>query len=86
MVNYLTVLVLRVYTHTSLSTLTVKALLNILPKRSLITSRNTWKKEQHEDAAHKAKNHENKSLMGPLKSLGAPGKYSLFPPLPSRWA
>ena len=39
-------------------------------------------KKQHEDAAHNGKNHENKSLMGPLKSSGAPGKYSLFPPPP----
>ena len=31
------------------------------------------------DAAQKGKNHENKSLMGPLKSLGVPGKY---PPPP----
>ena len=29
-----------------------------------------------------AKNHENKNLMGPLKSLGATGKYPLFLPLP----
>ena len=45
-------------------------------------------KKQHEDAAHNGKNHENKSLMGPLKSLGAPGKYPLFPPPPPppRWA
>ena len=39
--------------------------------------------KQREDAAHIGKNHENKSLMGPLKSLGAPGKYPL---LPSQWA
>ena len=37
-------------------------------------------KKQHEDGAHNGKNHENKSLMGPLKSLGVPGKYPLFPP------
>ena len=44
-----------------------------------------WKvkeKNQREDAAQTGKYHENKSLMGPLKSLGAPGKYPLF----SRWA
>ena len=40
-----------------------------------------WKiKEQREDAAHNDKNHENKSLMGPLKSLGALGKYPPPPP------
>ena len=38
------------------------------------------KREQHEDAAQKGKNHENKSLMGPLKSLGAPQKYLLSSP------
>ena len=61
------------------STLTVKALLIILPKHSLIESRQCngkqKKRKQHEDAA---KNHENKSLMGPLESLGAPGKYPLL--------
>ena len=74
-----------------LSTLTVKALLIILPKRSLIESRQCngkWKKKkQREDAAQKifyGKNHETKSLMGPLKSLGTPRKYPLFPL--SRWA
>ena len=37
-------------------------------------------KKQHEDAVHKSKNHEkNKSLMGLLERLGAPGKYPLFP-------
>ena len=41
-------------------------------------------KKQHEDAAQKDKNYENKSPMGPLKSLGAPGKYSLFLPT-SQW-
>ena len=43
------------------------------------------KKKQREDAAQKifyGKNHENKSLMGPLKSLGTLGKYPLFPPPP----
>ena len=40
-------------------------------------------RKQCEDAAHKGKNNENKSLTGPLKSLGAPGKY--LPPS-SRWA
>ena len=43
------------------------------------------KKKQREDAAQKifyGKNHENKSLMGPLKSLGTPGKYPLVPPPP----
>ena len=39
--------------------------------------------EQLED---KGKNHEHRSPMGPLKSLGALGKYPLFPPLPTRWA
>ena len=36
--------------------------------------------EQLEDAAQKGKNHEHRSPMGPLKSLGALGKYPLFPP------
>ena len=40
------------------------------------------KEKQRENAAHKS---ENKSLKGPLKSLGAPGKYPLFPPR-SRWS
>ena len=36
------------------------------------------------ETAYKSKNYESKSLMGPLKSLGAPGKYPLFhPPPPS---
>ena len=35
--------------------------------------------KQHEDVG---KNHKNKSLMGPFKSLEAPGKYPLFPPPP----
>ena len=41
-----------------------------------------WKakeEKQREDTAQKGKNHENVSLVGPLKSLGAPGKYPLFP-------
>ena len=62
-----------------LSTLTVKVLLIILPKRSLIESRQCngkcKKNKQHENQAQKGKNHGNKSLMGPLKSLGASGKY-----------
>ena len=37
------------------------------------------KREQHEDAAQKVKNHAIKSLMGLRKSLGTPGKYPLFP-------
>ena len=41
------------------------------------------KREQHEDAAQKLKNHAIKSLMGPRKSLGAPGKGPLFPPTPT---
>ena len=58
----------------------MKSLLIILPKHLLIESRQCWESEkQREDAAHKGKNHENKSLVGPLKSLGAPGKYPLFP-------
>ena len=45
------------------------------------------KREQHEDAAQKLKNHAIKSLMGPRKSLGAPGKGPLFPhPHFSQWA
>ena len=36
-------------------------------------------KKQREDAANKCKNHENKSLMGPPKSLRALGKYPLSP-------
>ena len=43
-------------------------------------------KKQREDAAHKSKNHKNKCLMGPFKSLEAPGKYPLSPPPPSQWA
>ena len=39
-------------------------------------------KKQSEDAANNGKNYENKSLMGPLKSLGDPGKYPVFPPPP----
>ena len=55
----------------------------ILFKCSLIESRQCngkrkKKKKQHEDAAQKGKNHENKTLTGPLKSLGAPGKYPLL--------
>ena len=69
----------------SLSTLTVKALLIILPKRSLTESRQCQeRKKQCEDAAHEGENKGNKSLMGPLKSLGDPGKYPLS--TPSRWA
>jgi len=70
----------------SLCTLTVKALLIILPEHSLIESRQCWGSErltkQHEDAAHKDKNHENKILRGSLKRLGAPGKHPLFPSPP----
>ena len=33
----------------------------------------------------KGKYHGNKSLTGPLKILGGPGKYSLFPPSSSWW-
>ena len=35
------------------------------------------KEKQREDAAHKS---ENKSLKGPLKSVGAPGEVSPVPP------
>ena len=49
--------------------LTMKVLLIILPKCSLIEYRECngkWKKKkQREEAAQKGKNHENKSLMGP---------------------
>ena len=59
--------------------LIVKDLLIILPKRSLIAIES---EKQCEDADQKGKNHANRSFMGPLKSLGAPGKYPLFlPPL-----
>ena len=54
----------------------------VLSKRSLIESRicngKQKKKNELEDAAHKG---ENKSLVGPLKSLGTLGKYP-----PSQWA
>ena len=40
------------------------------------------KREQHEDAAQKLKNHAIKSLMGPRKSLGARGRVPCFPPPP----
>ena len=43
----------------------MKVLLIILLKHSLIESRQC--------TAQKSKNHENKSLMGPIKSLGAFG-------------
>ena len=36
-------------------------------------------KKQREDAANKGKNCENQSLMVPVKSFGAPGKYLLSP-------
>ena len=58
-------------TSKCLSMLTVKALLIILPKRSLIEFRqcngNRKKRKQHEDAAQKGKNHESKASWGPLK-------------------
>ena len=64
----------------------VKALLIILPKHSLIEPRQChagkWKiKIQREDTAHKGKNHESwghLKVWGPFEKLGAPGKY---PPL-----
>ena len=48
-----------------------------------------WKVKDCEGAAHKGKNNENKISWGSLKSLGAPGKYPLFPlhpppPLPPK--
>ena len=71
-------------TSKCLSILTVKALLIILPKCSLIAPRQCngkqKKRKQREDAAQKGKIHENKSFMGLLKSLGAPGKHPLFHP------
>jgi len=62
----------------------MKALLITLPKRSLIESRQCNGKRKKRNSVkmqHKkvAKSHENKSLMVPPKSLGAPGKYPLFP-------
>ena len=70
-------------TSKCLSTLTVKVLLIILPKRSLIESRQCngkrkKKKKQRENQAQKGKKHANKSLMGPLKSLGASRTWLLF--------
>ena len=72
-----------------LSTLAMKVLLIILPKRSLIESRQCngkqKKKKQCEAAAHKGKN--KKASWGPFsrnfKVWGSPGKYPLFPS--SRW-
>ena len=59
----------------------MKALLIILPKHLLIESRQCWESEkQREDATHKVKNHENKSLMGPLKSLGGGGALKVWEP------
>ena len=62
----------------------MKVLLIILPKIFLIESRQCngkrKEKKQRKDAAEKGKSHKIKSLMGPLKSLGAPGKYPLFSP------
>ena len=59
-----------------------EALLIILPNRSLIESsqkkgKQKVKKQRGDDTAHRCKNHKNKCLMGPFKSLGAPGKYPL---------
>ena len=55
----------------SLSTLTVKALLIILPKRSLTESRQCQeRKKQCEDAAHEGENKGNKSLWGLLRVWG----------------
>ena len=73
LINYLC-LVRCVFTHQRVS---VKALLIILLKHSLTESRQChagkWKiKKQREDTAHKGKNYENESLMGP--HLGAPWK------------
>ena len=64
-----------------LSTLTVKALLIILPKRSLIEPRQCngkeKKKKQHEDAV----NLQAHGVPFLETSLRTPGKYSLFPPV-----
>ena len=67
--------------------LTVKALLIVLPKSSLIESRQCngkqKKKKQREDAAQKGKNYANKSLMGPQENIPCPPP----PPLPLfQWA
>ena len=62
----------------SLSTLTVKALLIILPKRSLTESRQCQeRKKQCEDAAYEGENKGNKSLMhGASQEFGGPRKVS----------
>ena len=77
------ILVRHVYTCQRVS---VKALLIILPKRSLIESsqkkgKQKVKKQREDDTAHRCKNHKNKCLKGPFKSLGSPGKYPLSPPI-----
>ena len=71
-------------TSKCLSTLTVKVLLIILPKCSLIESRQCNGKrkkiinKQRDNQVQKGKKHANKSLMGPLKSLGALRTWLLF--------
>ena len=48
-----------------------------MPAMTMQSKAKEKEKKQHEDVG---KNHKNKSLMGPFKSLEAPGKYPLFPP------
>ena len=78
------VFVQRVHMCQSVSTLTMKTLLIIIPEHSLIESQQCWESERFGNSVKmqpiKSKNHESKSLMGPLKCLGAPGKYPLFHP------
>ena len=50
-----------------------------MPAMTMQSKAKEKEKKQHEDVG---KNHKNKSLMGPFKSLEAPGKYPLFPPHP----
>ena len=50
----------------------MKALLIILPKHLLIEATQCRESEkEREDAAHKGKNHGNKSLMGSLNTQGS---------------
>ena len=80
--GHLTVFVRDVYTRqrVCIHVLTMKALLIILPKHLLIEARQCWESEkEREDAAHKGKNHQNKSLMGPLKAWGPRGGFPCFP-------
>ena len=73
-----------VHTCQSVSTLTMKALLIILPEHSLIESRQCWESERFGNSVKmqsiKVKIMKVKVSRGPLKSLVVPGRYPLFQP------